>query len=1039
MMKARAISVVMGALTALGWASGAWTWSDDPNVNVPVCVAPADQVIPRIAADGAGGAFVAWSDARGGLNTHDIYAQHLRADGGVDPAWPVNGLAVCTSPGHQEAVRVLADGQGGAFVSWEVHLEFGNVHVQHVLATGALDPAWPAGGLRVSPLAGTGQWDSRMAPDGAGGILIVWSDARAGQSDMFLQHVRADGTLDPSWPQAGLVVTDASEHQWAPEIVPDGAGGAIVAWYDNRNGGYGNTDVYAMRVLGDGRRDPSWPAAGLPVCTASGDQWLQGWIPDGAGGAIACWSDFRGGSAASKIYAHRVLSNGSLDGAWPRSGRAVCSAPGRQQAARMASDGAGGAYVAWQDFRNDPDRPDVYAQHVLASGRLDSDWTPQGRAVRVGADGEADVAALADGEGGVLLMWRNTATNQLGAQRLTTRGEPHPRWPLNGRVVCAGAGWRGQPIVTTDDRGGLIAAWEDWRSDRADVYAQRVSGDGALGDVVGNLERYEAILQWGTQGSGPGQFDFCPGVATDAAGNVYVVDHHNHRVQKFTGTGAYLTGWGGQGAGPGQLFRPFGAAIGPDGTVYVTDNYNHRIQKFGPDGDYRGQWGARGSGNGEFELPAGIAVDARGDVYVAEYLNHRVQKFDRDGAYLLQWGAFGSGDGEFSSPVAVAVDPSGRVLVADGENCRVQVFDDAGRYLSQWGARGGGPGRFRVDDGIAVDRDGFVYVTDHSNHRVQKFDAQGRFLTEWGGFGHGPGELDSPYGIAVDAEGNVFVADAVNHRIQKFARENLARNGAFDAPDVRGWSRYGDAQLRPTSPGRGGSGYALEITAPDAVKQYGINDHPNWVAEVPAAGTVYRFTAWVRGAAAAGAARLRVREYDHEVRVGGSNYSNVVAPNQAFQRITLDYAARRAGAELDLQVLSDPHGAGSWIVVDDVSIQILGVVDPATLRAAAGLDLEVDDLPPVAASGSIVIQPQPLAARAVARFATARPGPLRAELLDASGRRVLTLVDVPFAPAGPHELLIDRARPGAWMPAGVYFLRIRDAGGTRARRMIVLP
>jgi DNA-binding beta-propeller fold protein YncE len=91
------------------------------------------------------------------------------------------------------------------------------------------------------------------------------------------------------------------------------------------------------------------------------------------------------------------------------------------------------------------------------------------------------------------------------------------------------------------------------------------------------------VTQWGSVGSGDGQFSNPAGVATDAAGNVYVADFGNHRIQKFTGTGVYLTQWGSFGSGDGQFSTPRGVATDVDGNVYVADQGNHRIQKFGPD------------------------------------------------------------------------------------------------------------------------------------------------------------------------------------------------------------------------------------------------------------------------------------------------------------------------------------------------------------------------------------------------------------------------------------------------------------------------
>jgi DNA-binding beta-propeller fold protein YncE len=71
-------------------------------------------------------------------------------------------------------------------------------------------------------------------------------------------------------------------------------------------------------------------------------------------------------------------------------------------------------------------------------------------------------------------------------------------------------------------------------------------------------------------------------VATDDAGDVYVSDITNNRIQKFTGSGTYLTQWGSFGAGEGQFSSPYCVATDDAGDVYVADYSNSRVQKFGP-------------------------------------------------------------------------------------------------------------------------------------------------------------------------------------------------------------------------------------------------------------------------------------------------------------------------------------------------------------------------------------------------------------------------------------------------------------------------
>jgi DNA-binding beta-propeller fold protein YncE len=276
------------------------------------------------------------------------------------------------------------------------------------------------------------------------------------------------------------------------------------------------------------------------------------------------------------------------------------------------------------------------------------------------------------------------------------------------------------------------------------------------------------ITQWGSKGSGDGEFDRPRGIAIDVQGNVYVADTFNHRIQKFNSSGTFITKWGGNGSGDGQFDWPRGIAIDVQGNVYVADMSNDRIQKFSSDGTFITEWGSEGSGDGEFHFPRGIAIDVQGNVYVADYFNNRIQKFSSDGTFITEWGSEGSGDGEFDNPYGIAIDGQGNVYVADIWNNRIQKFSSSGTFISQW--RSNGIGGFYPTD-IAIDVQGNVYVPDIGNDRIQKFSSDGTFITKWGSEGSGDGEFADPYGIAIDGQGNVYVADTLNRRIQKFSSD----------------------------------------------------------------------------------------------------------------------------------------------------------------------------------------------------------------------------------------------------------------------------
>jgi len=320
----------------------------------------------------------------------------------------------------------------------------------------------------------------------------------------------------------------------------------------------------------------------------------------------------------------------------------------------------------------------------------------------------------------------------------------------------------------------------------ADTYNHRVQKFTSSGHFV---------TKWGSQGSGDGQFNEPYGIALDSSGNVYVADQRNHRVQKFTSSGQFVTKWGSFGSGDAQFIYPYGIAVDNTGNVYVADTYNHRVQKFTSSGHFVTKWGSQGSGDGQFNEPYGIALDSSGNVYVADTHNYRIQKFTSSGQFVTTWGSSGGGDGQFNEPCGIALDSSGNVYVADQRDHRVQKFTSSGQFVTKWGSFGSGDAQFIYPYGIAVDNTGNVYVADRYNDRVQKFTSSGQFVTKWGSWGSGDGKFYHPHGIAFDSSGNVYVADQRNNRVQKFISSGqfVTTWGSFGSRDGEFLYPYGIA------------------------------------------------------------------------------------------------------------------------------------------------------------------------------------------------------------------------------------------------------
>jgi tripartite motif-containing protein 71 len=285
----------------------------------------------------------------------------------------------------------------------------------------------------------------------------------------------------------------------------------------------------------------------------------------------------------------------------------------------------------------------------------------------------------------------------------------------------------------------------------------------------------------------------------DSAGNVYVVESNNNRIQKFDSNGAYVSQFGTSGDDDGEFDEPRGLVIDNSDNMWVTDYSNYRVQKFDSNGAYVSQFGASGTGDGQFSEMYGIDVDSSGNIYVVDRGNCRIQKFNSSGVFVTKWGAgggagtCGENNGEFDSPYDVKVDSSGNVYVVDEDNDRVQKFDSNGTYISQFGGFGSleissssDNGKFSAPRDMAQDSHGNIYVADGANNRIQKFNSNGVFIEAWGANGGdgtngtGNGEFDFPEAIVIDSSDNVYVGEANNYRVQKLDSDGnfIAKWGA---------------------------------------------------------------------------------------------------------------------------------------------------------------------------------------------------------------------------------------------------------------------
>jgi RHS repeat-associated protein len=315
---------------------------------------------------------------------------------------------------------------------------------------------------------------------------------------------------------------------------------------------------------------------------------------------------------------------------------------------------------------------------------------------------------------------------------------------------------------------------------------------------------FDYASAFGESGTSTGQFNHPADVAIDSAGNIWVVDKANNRIEQFTEGGGSPKAFGSLGSSGGKLSSPSGIVIDPSGNIWVTDTGNTRVEEFNEKGEFVATFGTNvnktkvesggtqaeknlctaasgnicqagtpGSLEGQMKEPMGIAASSGGNLFVVEKGNGRVEKFSSAGAILANFGTPGTKEGQLKEPTSVAVAPDGSLWVADTGNNRIEEWTSTFAFVHAYGKEGSGNGEFKHPDAIEADSAGNVLVADQGNGRVQKLSTTGVFVARFGASEPGPGQFSfsDPVGIAVNTKGNVWVTDPGHNQIQKWVPE----------------------------------------------------------------------------------------------------------------------------------------------------------------------------------------------------------------------------------------------------------------------------
>ena len=252
------------------------------------------------------------------------------------------------------------------------------------------------------------------------------------------------------------------------------------------------------------------------------------------------------------------------------------------------------------------------------------------------------------------------------------------------------------------------------------------------GPLEGVWARYNPIAfarvieSFGGEGSGPGLFDDPRLIAVNPAGEVFVADYSDGRVQKFDASGKFQFLWN---TGDDSYLN--GLGTDRSGNVYVLNR--GKIWKYdGSTGKLLGQLAS----DSERSFDA-LATTLDGGL-VAAVDSEDILRFNADGQVVFSLADAGVAlSGKPESINDIAVDGLGNIYLIGDDTGTIYKYAPDGQLLARFGSEGDEPGQFRAPETIAVDGQGRIYVSDFKG--IQVFATDGRYLGKFNvqGFAHG--------------------------------------------------------------------------------------------------------------------------------------------------------------------------------------------------------------------------------------------------------------------------------------------------------------
>ncbi len=269
--------------------------------------------------------------------------------------------------------------------------------------------------------------------------------------------------------QDGAPIRQGVHVEWYRTVAPGADGEAIFVWSDTR---FGMRNIFAHKIDQDGQL--LWGSEGAVVTDLPGRQEDPVAITDGNGGIFVAWVDYRFDEQGDIFFQH-LDSNGET--LLNDNGIALAQVEGKQITINMCTDSLGGVFVTWQDKRSGID-DDIYGTHVSA----EHDVVSPGTGLPIVVEGGNQNAKTIEYAGGseAFIAWadfREGANADIYGQRLNTDMEV--QFQENGMAIAASDEQELKPRATFVQGNTSFIAWKEG-DESSKVLYQFVDQDGLV-------------------------------------------------------------------------------------------------------------------------------------------------------------------------------------------------------------------------------------------------------------------------------------------------------------------------------------------------------------------------------------------------------------------------------------------------------------------------------------------------------------------------------------------------------------------------------